>query len=346
MSGEVELYADPSGLPYDDLVAAWGEVDSRSAWVKARLAAAVPRAKLERFAADVGVARQTVLNYRSVGKAYPPETTDVSSFPFGAAETLAGQQDRLELAGRAEPWTVREARLLVAERGRTAREIASGQPAVPDSGPAEDAVSDGPVPTEEVENNPQAGKTEPDEPASTEAKPPEAEPETAETVPEVVTKTAARPDPAPCPGCRDLEVKLKAAEEQITRLRASRPDAVLAAEKEFLADQNAALQAEVTRLKARLSDGPVRHDPGTAPQTQCQDADSAPCRRCEQPGAPVLVVMPDGAEDTAYACDACLEIARRKQPEVTFTRPEPVTSEAELDEMYGSFDYDEAITRS
>ena len=134
-TAELVLPADLAGLPYDALVAAWHEVDSRSAWFKARLAATVPKGKLKQYADDVGVAYQTVKNYRAVAEKYPPESTDVGTFPFGAAEALMAQGDRLELAGRPEPWTVREARGLVAERGRTAREITAAPAPSPGSAP-------------------------------------------------------------------------------------------------------------------------------------------------------------------------------------------------------------------
>ena len=84
MGADVELYEDPASLPYDGLVAAWHEVESRSAWLKARLAAAVPKGKLKRYAADVGVAYSTVAGYRSVAAAYA-KFSDVRKFPFGAA---------------------------------------------------------------------------------------------------------------------------------------------------------------------------------------------------------------------------------------------------------------------
>jgi len=131
------------------------------------------------------------------------------------------------------------------------------------------------------------------------------------------------PGPPPCPGCRNLEARLKAADERIAALKAAHPDAVLTAEKEFLADQAAALRAEVTRLRARLSAAPGgsgETDRGDGTETPGETADSDVCAGCGGPGAPAWLLQPNGVRGEHAVCDRCLETARRKHPEVVFSR--------------------------
>jgi hypothetical protein len=112
VGADVELYEDPASLPYDGLVAAWHEVESRSSWVKARLAAAVPLGRLERFAKDVGVAYATVTHYRSVANAYPAVSFGHPKVSFGVAAALMAHPHRFELVSGEKPLTVGEARKL------------------------------------------------------------------------------------------------------------------------------------------------------------------------------------------------------------------------------------------
>jgi hypothetical protein len=114
------LPADPASPSYADLVAAWHEADSRSAWFRARLAAVVAEEDLRRYAADVGVAHSTVKSYRAVARAYDAANLDVQIVAFGVAAAFMGLEDRLELVSRAEPWTVAEARDLAAARAQRA----------------------------------------------------------------------------------------------------------------------------------------------------------------------------------------------------------------------------------
>jgi hypothetical protein len=152
-------------------------------------------------------------------------------------------------------------------------------------------------------------------------------------------------DPAPCPGCAGLRAKLTAAEEQIGKLRAAHPDAVLAAEKEFLRDQNAALAARVRELEAKLSAAPdtaVQVCPPVVPQTGETTADGEPCAGCGGTGAALAWERArDGEKRSGHICDRCLDGARARHPELAFSREEPpdqpVTTQAELDEIYSSF---------
>lgn len=116
MGAVIEPYRMPEQPSYEDYVDAWRQVDNRSAWFKARLAAAVPEGKLHQFAADVDVSYNTVKDYRTVAEKYPPDEVGTSLPSFGVAKALMAQDDRLELASREQPLTVREARKLVAER--------------------------------------------------------------------------------------------------------------------------------------------------------------------------------------------------------------------------------------
>ena len=112
------LHPDPGQWSHEDFVAAWQANDNHATWNKALLAAAYEAAghgDLKRYADAVGVAYSTMKGYRSVARAYA-KGSDVRTFPFGVAETLMGQEDRFELVSRSEPWTVAEARELVARR--------------------------------------------------------------------------------------------------------------------------------------------------------------------------------------------------------------------------------------
>jgi hypothetical protein len=336
MAADVELYEDPAGLPYDGLVAAWHEVESRSAWFKARLAAAVPRGKLKQYAADVGAAYSTVAGYRSVAVAYA-KVSDVRNIPFGAAEALLAQEDRFELVSRAEPWTVREARELVAERARAALPPAKRGPGRPRK-PQQDHLSRNGTGGQQQENV-SADHTPNGSSGGDDAKPgPVPEParevqdsvQTGDTGTAVAPATSAEPGPEPqpdpeprqCPGCRNLEAKLEQAHEQCARLKAAHPDVVMAEEIKVVTAQRDALQAQVAQLSDALK-AAERGGPGNGSLTTADTADSArsepggqpepigPCASCGKPGRPYLF---DDDETGRFACDPCFrkEAARNE----------------------------------
>jgi hypothetical protein len=122
---EIELYG--AGLPeqaaswtYDDYVAAWHEVESRSAWFRADLALAVVtncggEGILQNYAWELGVSYGTMRNYRYVASRWPLSLR--SDISFAAAKALAPLDDRFELTARKrKPWTEAEARKLAASR--------------------------------------------------------------------------------------------------------------------------------------------------------------------------------------------------------------------------------------
>jgi hypothetical protein len=336
MAADVELYEDPAGLPYDGLVAAWHEVESRSAWFKARLAAAVPRGKLKQYAADVGAAYSTVAGYRSVAVAYA-KVSDVRNIPFGAAEALLAQEDRFELVSRAEPWTVREARELVAERARAALPPAKRGPGRPRK-PQQDHLSRNGTGGQQQENvsadhttNGSSGG-EDGKPVPEPAGQVQGSVQIGDTGTGAAPATAAEPDPEPCQRCApqiaelerllaDRSAELETAHTRIRHLEQVRPDMLVLAERDALAEQNAALAERVAELEARLSaapDGAEQEDPDAGPQTGPEAADwadgalPAPSGRrgrrqvCGNPraskvrivveGHPVRVTMPGGRE--------------------------------------------------
>ena len=285
MGADVELYEDPAGLPYDGLVAAWHEVDSRSAWLKARLAAAVPREKLRQYAADVGAAHSTVASYRSVGKAYAT-ISDVRNLPFAVAETLMGQEDHLELAGRGEPWTVREARELVAERARAALppgKRGRGRPRKPEPVTAKpEPVTAKPEP---VTAKPETGKNTAT-PASSPSSPVQesvqtgtgtaAEPVTTTT--ETATTAAAKSDPEPHVHRYEMTCRCGArVPERDVLAMVDRREAELEEQRGKIARQAKTI-AELMDEVDRLSDGSggrERVTPPTDPLTAGNTADSA-----------------------------------------------------------------------
>jgi hypothetical protein len=346
--GLPDLHPDPAQWSHDEFVAAWQENDDRSTWNRALLATAYQGAHgdLKRYADAVGASCQTLKNYRSVVKAYAelggiPKSTDVGTFPFGVADALRGQQDRLELVRREQPWSVEEARLLVQSRRvvprprtvvrGTAEPVTPVTPEPGSPGPVagsmttstQPASNDAPAQTEEA-----SGQQESTEPASNDA-----------------------PEPQPCPRCApqiaDLEARLKDASAdlekahgQIQRLRDAHPDTVMAAELESVTADRDRLRERVTELEqARPSaalDGHRQAVPVTAPQQPGQAADGAHgepqvpsglCAQCGRPGLPVLVdgeerVLVDGEERVLFACDPCFRKARAKgQP---LSRPEAV----------------------
>jgi len=144
--------------------------------------------------------------------------------------------------------------------------------------------------------------------------------------------TAAEPDPEPCQHCApqiaelerllaDRSAELETAHTRIRHLEQVRPDMLVLAERDALAEQNAALAERVAELEARLSappDGAEQEDPDAGLQTGPEAADwadgalPAPSGRrgrrqvCGNPraskvrlvveGRPVRVTMPDGRQ--------------------------------------------------
>lgn len=360
MSAELDLYEDPASLPYDGLVAAWHEVESRSAWFKARLAAAVAKGDLGRFAADVGVDYLTVKHYRSVAEKYPAERFGRPIFSFSVAAALMAQKDRFALVSREEPWTQDEARRLVASR-RKPGQIGGGSESrqhedqVPKSGlehlagleakglradTADGLLSSGVATVEDLHSiaDRMAGLA------------------AAETEPVAETVTVAEPDPEPrqCPGCRskdelisDLGKRLEAADRRIKALedQARHPDKVLMAELEAVSADRDRLAALLAARPQFAPDGPEPGDPGD-PQPEPQAADGPPCARCKAPGARLAWVLTrDGTKDSGWSCDDCLATLAGEHPDRAYSRdeppdPPPVTTQAELDEIYASFDLD------
>jgi len=253
---EVALY-DP-GLPAErdqwsreDFAVFLAAVDNRATWIKAATVAAfeVKYRDLQWLAGRTGIAHQTLKNYRSVWNAY--NGTDVGTVPFGVADALRDQDDRLELVQREDLRTVAAARELVKSRREP-------PPAPPDPVASDDSAAE-------------PGGQEPETPAAV------PEPVTVITepadfsdvrnipggqaAPGVTTGLPARhPGPAPqCPGCRskddlisDLQAQLEAAHAGIARLEASPPRArtaeVIIAERDFLAGERDRL-AEANRMQ-------------------------------------------------------------------------------------------------
>jgi hypothetical protein len=253
MAQEIEKFPqvpeDPASLPYEGYVAAWRYVENRSRWLKARLAAAVATAygekTLKKLAADVGVAYPTMAMYRKVGTEYPAQYSDRSEFSVSVANVLVSQPDRLELAGREEPWTVQEARELVAVRNGTKQkahqkpeadghesgnltshqpETTAGQgkdePVDSKTGPAADVGSvDGApsgVTVQAVSSEGQASVAEGEPPASTSSvQPPETE---GQTLTIAGQQQDPGPEPVPCARCAELEAALAEKDHRIERL--------------------------------------------------------------------------------------------------------------------------------
>jgi hypothetical protein len=322
--GLPDLHPDPAQWSHEDFVAAWQENDDRSAWNRAVLAAAYQGAHgdLKRYADAVGASYQTLKNYRAVVKAYAdlggiPRSTDVGTFPFGVADALRGQKDRLALVRREQPWSVEEARLLVQSRRPRPRTVVRGTaepvtPKVPTSVP---------LPAE-----PEPGPPGPVQEQVTAAKPP--------------AGPAAVPDtqPQPCPRCapqiaeleQELADRLKDLEKahgQIQRLRDAHPDTVMAAELESVTadrDRLAArvLELEVARLAQAAGRGPEPAPPVAAdPEPEAADSAHGDEQDPAEPGARgqcgaldagrVVIVVdgtrqrvmsPDGGEELEWLC--------------------------------------------
>lgn len=117
---------------YHDYVQAWQEIDSRSAWLKGDLAAAVETVygeqSLQRYAKDVGADYGALLEYRRVSRAFP-ESSRVLGISYGVYQALAAQPNRLELITSRSDWTVAAARELVSSRHQPPAPVP--QPPVP-----------------------------------------------------------------------------------------------------------------------------------------------------------------------------------------------------------------------
>ncbi len=309
MSADVEPY-DP-GLPaslgdwtYDDYVRVWHEVESRSAWARADLAAAVPEGQLRQFGTDVGTAYQTVKNYRAVAAAWPAGTRP--HIPFGVAAALAAHPHRFGLARQHPDMTVRKARELAAPE--KPGKIGGGQPAVPEKPPEQVA---GTV-------NQTAEKPQPVQVKAAEAE------NTAETVAAVAEVAEEKPhvcryDRYVCE-CGAEDTGFSGSYDELER----RLEAEIGAR---YRQQVAGLVAEVARLQDEIaerlsggSDGSGETDHGDGTQTPGETADSDVCAGCGGPGAPAWLLQPNGVRGEHVVCDRCLETARRKHPEVVFSR--------------------------
>lgn len=134
---EVELPAIPGAVvrSWDELVAEGRLAIDGFQWKLGDLACEVEttygESSLMRYAAEIVVEYSTLRSYKAVAQAFPAESVLRSTNSWSIYRVLVAQKDRLELAARDQPWTVAEARELVA--GRSAIQ----QPPTPggDSGP-------------------------------------------------------------------------------------------------------------------------------------------------------------------------------------------------------------------
>jgi hypothetical protein len=122
-----QLPSDAASLSYEDLVELGRQVVHAAQWAFGDLACAVEtgygESRLQEFAADIGLRYETLLNYRTVARAFP-QSSRRRELSFGVHQALAGQDDRTGLIASRDDWTVASARDLASER----RE-AAGQPA-------------------------------------------------------------------------------------------------------------------------------------------------------------------------------------------------------------------------
>ena len=73
--------------------------------------------RLREFADQIGVSYNSLREYRAVAAAWPNDRR-LSSVPYAIHQALRGREDRFEIIGSRDRWTVREARELVAESRR------------------------------------------------------------------------------------------------------------------------------------------------------------------------------------------------------------------------------------
>ncbi len=120
------------GAAWDNLSDGVRQVHDQVRWMRGFLAHQVDvrygEGRLQEFAAEKQVAYQTMLNLRTVWRAYA-EDPDIPNFPtpvtsWSVYAALAAQDDRAELIASGEISTSAQARLIVAER-RSASEMGS-----------------------------------------------------------------------------------------------------------------------------------------------------------------------------------------------------------------------------
>jgi hypothetical protein len=363
--GPPELPPDPDSWSHEDFVAAWLANDNYATWNRAALAAAYEsrHGDLKRYAAAVGVAYQTLRNYRSVAKAYA-KCPDVGTIPFGVAEALVGHPDRFALVSRPEPWTVAEARELVKARREEARRDPHADLKASLTGEADVSAAHATIDSKAAEDY--KAKPVPAAPAEVSGSVTDSLPTTRPVVaqedhgePEV--RSAAKtirinpvpgpvpgPVPVACPGCRSRDELVADLQAECVRLKAAHPDVVMAEELKVVTAQRDALRAEVARLSGG-SDGAEQEDPGVHPQLAPEAADGGPCAQCTVPGAALAwVLRPDGTKGSAHVCDGCLAVFAGEHPECGYSRAEPpdppVTTQAELDDIYASFGFSDEVT--
>lgn len=74
---------------------------------------------LDRFAEEIGMEHKTLQEWRHVAAKWPTDTRRLE-MPWSLHQTLAGLEDRAEVIGSRDDWTIAAARDFVAERRRTA----------------------------------------------------------------------------------------------------------------------------------------------------------------------------------------------------------------------------------
>jgi len=123
---------DLASLRYEDFVAIGRAVESSRNFLLGDLACGVEArygdAKLQEYARDIGVEYRTLLNFRTVARAYP-ELSRRRELSFGTHQALASQPDRLDLIRSGDYPTVAKARELVVRRNQGSDSpVAPGEP--------------------------------------------------------------------------------------------------------------------------------------------------------------------------------------------------------------------------
>ena len=132
------LPADLAALSRDELVDLGRRVVAFGQWALGDLAGAVQTAygegDLARYADEIGVSYATLRDCRRVSAAFPAEYVERSANSWSVYRVLASRRDGVQLVSREKPWTVAEARALVAPKPKPPQQIA-GKPAAPQKPP-------------------------------------------------------------------------------------------------------------------------------------------------------------------------------------------------------------------
>lgn len=111
---EIDLFEVPEQLSYEDLVGLWTRVDVALPWFRGDIAIRA-KSRMQDLAKDVGVSYKTLLAYRQVAEAYPPDSRRLE-VSWSVHQALASLDDHVAVVASRGDWTLVAAREFVRSR--------------------------------------------------------------------------------------------------------------------------------------------------------------------------------------------------------------------------------------